>query len=117
VPPLVTRRPVSAAGSPQVELGLGRSSSGAVVQVRLSIAQPTTDNLGAHPILLQDGQVSAYDRADPMLADPEPRSIVAWKGRGTTWHRLLRGRSTSDVPSRSPARPTIGSKAAASGRA
>lgn len=58
----------------------------------VSVAQPTRDNLGAHPVLLRDGQPQPYDQADPMLADPHPRTIVGWDRQGTVWLVTADGR-------------------------
>ncbi|MCA1713030.1 MAG: phosphodiester glycosidase family protein [Actinobacteria bacterium] len=61
-----------------------------VVEVR--VAEPSASNLGAHPIILQDGRPAAYDEQDPMLAEPEPRTAVAWDDQGRVWLIAADGR-------------------------
>jgi hypothetical protein len=60
--------------------------------VALSVAQPTRHNLGAHPVLLRDGQPAPIDAADPMLHERHPRTVVAWDAAGTVWLAAADGR-------------------------
>ena len=54
---------------------------------------PTAQNVGVHPVLLRDGQPTAYDRSDPMLSDPHPRTLVGWDARGRVWLVAAEGRA------------------------
>jgi hypothetical protein len=101
-----TVRPVgSAAGS--TPLGAGRvvvAADGAGVErlrrlprdmaleVALSTREPVEHSLGAHPVLIRDGQRAPLDRSDPMLTDQHPRTIVAWDRSGTRWLAVFDGR-------------------------
>lgn len=60
--------------------------------VALSVAEPTRHNLGAHPVLLREGQPAPIDGADPMLRDRHPRTVVAWDAAGTIWLAAADGR-------------------------
>lgn len=60
--------------------------------VALSVAEPTRHNLGAHPVLLRDGQPVRLDAGDPMLRDRHPRTVVAWDAAGTVWLAAADGR-------------------------
>ncbi len=63
-----------------------------VVSVRVATASPSTEGLGAHPVVLRDGRPAPVDPADPMLRDPEPRTVLAWDTTGRTWLGVLDGR-------------------------
>ena len=54
---------------------------------------PTAQSVGVHPVLLRDGQPTAYDRGDPMLGDPHPRTLVGWDARGRVWLVAAEGRA------------------------
>jgi hypothetical protein len=60
--------------------------------VGVSVAAVTRHNVGAHPVLLRNGQPQPYDAADPMLAAPHPRTLVAWDAQGTVWLVAVDGR-------------------------
>jgi hypothetical protein len=60
--------------------------------VSLTVTEPTRHNLGAHPVLLRDGQPAPVDAADPMLGERHPRSVVAWDASGTVWLAAAEGR-------------------------
>jgi hypothetical protein len=67
-------------------------SSGGDLTVTLSVPEPVEQSVGVHPVLLREGQVAPVDRADPMLRDRHPRSVVAWDGQGTVWLAAFEGR-------------------------
>lgn len=62
------------------------------VTVTVAVAEHTAHNVGAHPVVLRDGVAVPYDTADPMLAQPHPRSVVGWDTEGTTWLVAVDGR-------------------------
>lgn len=68
------------------------SPEAARLAVGVSVAAPTRYNVGAHPVLLRHGQSQPYDGADPMLAGPHPRTLVAWDAQGTVWLVAVDGR-------------------------
>lgn len=62
------------------------------VTVTVAVADHTAHNVGAHPVVLRDGVAVPYDAADPMLAQPHPRSVIGWDAKGTTWLVAVDGR-------------------------
>jgi len=62
------------------------------VLVRLDAAAGGIQNVGAHPILMRRGVAAAFDTADPMLSEREPRTAVAWDDAGRVWLVAIDGR-------------------------
>lgn len=93
--PLPVATVVVAAAGAAAERLQAVAASGGDLTVTLSVADPTEQSLGVHPVLLRDGQAAAVDRNDPMLRDAHPRSVVAWDGQGTVWLAAFEGRSAA----------------------
>src|SRR5215472_4107383 len=48
------------------------------VTLTLSTSEPTTENIGYHPVVMRDGKLIRTDPRDPMLTNPNPRTLFAW---------------------------------------
>lgn len=90
--PLPDRTVVVAAAGSAVQRLQVVAASGGDLRVVLSTGEPVEQSVGVHPVLLRDGQVAEVDRADPMLRDAHPRSVVAWDRQGTVWLAAFDGR-------------------------
>jgi hypothetical protein len=63
------------------------------VSLTLSTSEPTTENIGYHPVIMRDGKLIRTDPRDPMLTNPNPRTLFAWNST-KTWLVAADGRES-----------------------
>lgn len=63
------------------------------VTLTLSASEPTTENIGYHPVIMRDGKLIRTDPRDPMLTNPNPRTLFAWSAT-KTWLVAADGRES-----------------------
>lgn len=69
-----------------------RAGNGTAAQLQLSTAVNATESLGAHPVLLRDGQRAYPDVADGFTRSRNPRTLFGWNKAGELFLVTVDGR-------------------------
>jgi exopolysaccharide biosynthesis protein len=73
----------------RIDISAPASSPLAALSLGATVTMTTTstsgcDNIGGHPIILNDGVASPISRADTYMNSPSPRTVVGWTSSGET---------------------------------